>query len=162
MRFLASSMLRWFTGAACGSRRILSRRLEAEFPAPSQTACRLLEDPRGLCIAGCASPDALRSLNNSVKLKDQYDISFIRETSPPFAWWLPTTRRSRPQSALSGNAAGESTAQDILAATCRLFQWQRGLNEETGARITQWFASANPVAISSRCPTAEFAGARRA
>src|SRR5689334_9598176 len=106
MRFLTSSMRRWFTRAACHSARIISRRLEAEFPAPSQTACRLLVDPRGSFIAGCASTDALRSFNNSVKLKDQYDISFIRETSPPFAWWLPTTGGARPQFALPGDASG--------------------------------------------------------
>src|SRR5450756_2605902 len=117
VRILASSLFRWLTAAAGGSRRIYSRRPEAEFPASSQTACRLLE---GLCwpwIAGCASTDALRSLNNSVKLEDQHEISLIRGTSAPCAWRLSTKGRSRPQSALSGNARREGSKENVLAAS---------------------------------------------
>ena len=140
MRILASSLIGRFSGAVCHSRTIHSQHQEAEFPASSQTACRLLEGPLGLWSAGCASTDALRSLNNWVNLKDQYEISFLRETLA-FAWWLPPKGRSRPQSASTGNACRESS-KDVLATGSCILQRQRQIRRETGEAVAQRIAFA--------------------
>src|SRR5438876_2889963 len=77
MRLSASPLLRWLTVALCGSRRVYFRREEAEFPAASQNACRLLVSTfGGRRVTGCASIDALRPFNNSVNLEDKNEISF--------------------------------------------------------------------------------------
>ena len=137
MRLLASSLLRWMTVAAYGSRRVHFRREEAEFPAASQNACRLLERPfRGRRATGCASIDALRSFNNSVNIEDQHEISLIRETSAPFAWWLPKKGRSRPASA---GDARESSAENILAAFPGIF-WKWPAGQEARISVAQRLA----------------------
>jgi hypothetical protein len=140
MRLPASSLLRCLTVAAHGSRRVHSRRKEAEFPAASQNACRLLEGPfRGRRAAGCASIGALRSFNNSVNIEDQHEISFIRETLAPSARRVPKTGRSRSWSALSGHAR-ESSQEDVLAAGGCFF-WQRSAGSKTGCAIAQRHAA---------------------
>jgi hypothetical protein len=137
MRLLASSLLRWMTVAAYGSRRVHFRREEAEFPAASQNACRLLEGPfRGRRATGCASIDALRSFNNSVNIEDQHEISLIRETSAPFARWLPKKGRSRPASA---GDARESSAENILAAVPGIF-WKWPAGQEARVSVAQRLA----------------------
>jgi hypothetical protein len=135
MRFLASSLVRLLTRAAGGSKRVHSRYQEAEFPAASQNACRLLEGPlRGSRGAGCASIDALRLFNNSVNLKDQNEISSIRERSAPFAGRIPTKGRSRP--ALSRKTRASSQEENVLA-TPGSFSWrQRADDKEACACIT--------------------------
>src|SRR5947209_559227 len=113
-RGFISSLLRWLTGAAYGSRRVHFRLEEAGFPA-SQNACRLLEgisqSPRA---AGCASIDALRPFSNSVNIEDQHEISSIRETIASFARRPPS--KGRPKAALSRRAS-ESSEENILAAS---------------------------------------------
>ena len=140
MRVLASSLFRWLTVAVYGSNH--SRPGEVEFPAASPRHCgagSLFEGPfRGQRAAGCASIDALCPFNNWVNLEDQYEISFIRETLAPFARRVPTVGRSP---ALSRNARGESSQENILAEGRRIF-WQRRKRKETRARFAQWLTPA--------------------
>src|SRR5213593_518507 len=81
MRTFASSLLRWLITPAYGSRQVHFRLKEAEFPAASQSASNLFEwtvsDSRA---ADGASIDALCPFNNWLKLKDQHELLFIRET----------------------------------------------------------------------------------
>jgi hypothetical protein len=134
-RGFISSLLRWLTGAACGSRRVHFRLMEAGFPAASQNACRLLEGTsRGPRAAGCASIDALRPFSNSVNLEDQHEISFIRETIASFARRIPP--KGRAKAALSRRAS-ESSEENILAASCCIF-WKRRRREKTGLVHAQW------------------------
>src|ERR1043166_1630274 len=96
MRGLFSSLFRWLTAAAFGSRRFYFRPEQAEFPVAHQSACNLLYGPfRGRRADGRASIDALRFHNNSVNIEDPHEISFIRETFAPFAWRLPPKGRPR-------------------------------------------------------------------
>jgi hypothetical protein len=132
MHVLASSLLRWLTVAACISKRVYFRRNEAEFPATSQNACRLLERTvQGRRGAGCASPDALRLFNNSVNLKDHNEISFIREASASFTRRIQTKGRSKGAFSTS---ARESPEKDILAAIGSIF-WKRRSRQEISASI---------------------------
>ena len=134
-RGFISSLLRWLTGAACGSRRVHFRLEEAGFPAASQNACRLLEGTsRGPRAAGCASIDALRPFSNSVNIEDQHEISFIRETIASFARRPPS--KGRPKAALSRRAS-ESSEENILAASRCIF-WKRKRDEETCDCLAQW------------------------
>ena len=73
MRTFASSLLRWLITPAFGSRQVHFRLNEAEFPAASQSACKLFEWTLsdGRAVDG-ASIDALRPFNNWFKLKDQH------------------------------------------------------------------------------------------
>ena len=132
MRALASSLFRWLTVAVYGSK--YSWPGEVGFPAAWQNAVWAF---RGRRATGCASIDALRPFNNSVNIEEKHEISFIRETFAPFARRVPTTGRS---SALS-KRAGESTQENILAENRGFFRKRRKW-KETGARFTQWFASA--------------------
>jgi hypothetical protein len=120
MRGFSSSLLRWVTVAACGSRRIYFRPKEMEFPMAWQNACSLLERPdRGHRAAGCASIDALRLCYNSATIKDQHEISSIRETSATFARRLSPKRRS--PFAFSRYASA-SSQKNILAANRGIFR----------------------------------------
>jgi hypothetical protein len=128
MRSSASSLLRWLSAPAYGSRQVHFRLDEAEFPAASQSACKLFErtlaDSRA---ADGASIDALRPFNNWVKLKDHYELLFIRETPAPFA------RRVPPQGprTLSGSAGrSENSKKDILAAARCVFWKRQGRDRE--------------------------------
>src|SRR5260370_2791819 len=122
MRAFASSLLRWLSAPACGSRQLYFRLNEAEFPAASQTACKLFEwtlsDSRA---ADCASIDALRLFNHWVNLKDQHELLFIRETPPPFARSLPTQEQCTPA---PSTARRESPEKNVLAAGRSIF-WKR-------------------------------------
>src|SRR5437588_5719951 len=121
MRGFASSLLRWLTMAVGGSTRVHFRLDEAEFPAASQNACKLLERTLpGLRAVDCASIDALRPFNNWINLEDQYELLFTRETPAPFAGRVPTMGRSP---ALPRNAC-ETSQENILAASRRIF-WKR-------------------------------------
>src|SRR3982751_168029 len=119
MHVLASSLLRWLTVAACISKRVHFRQNEAEFPATSQNACRLLETTfTGRRGAGCASPDALRRFYNSVNLEDHNEISLIREALASFARRVPTKGRSK---VASPRGARQSPEANILATIGRIF-----------------------------------------
>src|SRR6266446_2745292 len=97
MRGFASSLLRWLTMAAGGSTRVHFRLDEAEFPAASQSACKLLERTLpGLRAVDCASIDALRPFNNWVNLEDQYELLFTEET--PATKAQKSQRPRRPMS----------------------------------------------------------------
>ena len=115
MRSLASSLFCSFTGAAYDSNR--SRSDEAEFPVASRNAGNLFGIFLGRRVAGCASIDALRPPNHSINIKDQHEISSIRETLAPFARRLPP--KGRPF-ALS-KRAGESSEKNILAKSRGIF-----------------------------------------
>src|SRR6266700_6110864 len=96
MRTFASSLLRWLITPAFGSRQVHFRLNEAEFPAASQSACKLFEwtlsDARA---ADGASIDALRPFDNWFNLKDQHELLFIWETLAPSAQRSPT-QEQRP------------------------------------------------------------------
>jgi hypothetical protein len=97
MRYRASLLFRWLTGADGLYARIDSRCHEAEFPVATQTAYQLLVGTLwGSRARDCASTDALRSHYNWVKPEDQYDISIIGEKWPPFARRLPQKGRQSP------------------------------------------------------------------
>src|SRR5437879_6302433 len=136
MRGFASSLLRWLTMAVGGSTRVHFRLDEAEFPAASQNACKLLERTLpGLRAVDCASIDALRPFNNWINLEDQYELLFTRETPAPFARRAPTMGRSPalPRS------ARETSQENILAASRRVF-WkrQRQRRKKASDRVAQW------------------------
>lgn len=134
MRGFASSLLRWLTVAAGGSTRVHFRLDEAEFPAASQSACKLLERTvPGSDVVDCASRDALRRFNNWVNLEDQYELLFTREAPAPFARRVPTIGRSP---ALPGNAR-ESSQENILAAS-RSILWKRHGRKKASDRVAQW------------------------
>jgi hypothetical protein len=139
MRTFASSLLRWLSALACGSRQVHFRLNKVEFPAASQSACKLFEWTLGDSrAADCASIDALRPFNNWVKLKNQHELLFIWETAPPFAGRIPTQRRPRT---LSGSARrNESEETDILAADRRIFRRRHRHKENRNARA-QWCAA---------------------
>lgn len=129
MRGVFSSLFRWITVAVFGSKRFYFRPEQAEFPVTHQSVCNLFDRPfRGSSVAGRASIDALRLINNSVNIKDTYpnEISFIRETSATFAWRL--SPKGRPPTASSGDASA-SSEEDILAKTRGIFL-QRQNREE--------------------------------
>ena len=142
MRTFASSLLRWLIAPACGSRQVHFRPNEAEFPAASQSACKLFEwtqsDSRA--VDG-ASIDALRLFDNWFNLKDQHELLFIWETLAPSAQRSPT-QGQRP---LAPSAQrNQSSKADILAAGSRIFFWKRqGCNENSngGAQRHRAFAT---------------------
>src|SRR6266699_172977 len=138
MRTFASSLLRWLSALACSSRQMDFRLREAEFPAASQSACKLFGRTRsGSHAADGASIDALRPLNNWVNLKDQHELLFIRETLAPFARGIPT----QGQWPLALSAGGsESSKKDILAAGRRIF-WKRRGHKEDSNGSAQWYAA---------------------
>ena len=137
MRGFASSLLRWLTIAAGGSTRVHFRLDEAEFPAASQSACKLLERTLpGLRAVDCASIDALRPFNNWVNLEDQYELLFTRETPAPFARRVPTIGRS---SALPRNA--RETAQENIRAASRRILWKRRRRKKASDHVGQWHAA---------------------
>ena len=130
MRTFASSLHRWLSKRACGSREVDSRLDEAEFPTASQSALFewALDDWR----AADGVPNAfgtLRPYNNWTKRKDQHELLFNWETLASFARRLPTPgQRSRASSA----SRSEGAKEDILAADCRIFwEW---LNEGRSRR----------------------------
>jgi hypothetical protein len=138
VRDFAFSLFRWLTVAAGGSRRVRFRLKEVEFPTASASVRKLLERTlRGSRAADRASIDALRPCNNSVNLKDNHELSFIRETLAPSARGVPTKGRS--PFALSKRER-ESSQENILAASRRIF-WKRKSDEETGDRVAQWRAA---------------------
>ena len=97
MRYRASLLFRWLTGADGLCARTNSRCHEAEFPVATQTACQLLPGAlRGSRARDRASIDALRPNYNWVKPEDQYDISIIGEKRPAFARRLPQKGRKSP------------------------------------------------------------------
>src|SRR3977135_120544 len=93
MRTFASSLLRWLTVAAYGSRRVYFRHNGTEFPMVSLSTDKFgtLRGPRA---AGCASSDAPRPITNWVNFKDKYETSFTWETFAAFARRIPTKERS--------------------------------------------------------------------
>ena len=145
MRTFASSLLRWLRTSACDSRQVHFRLNEVEFPAASQSACKLFEwilgDSRA---ADCASIDALRPFNNWIKLRNQHELLFIWETLAPSA------RRRAPQGqprTLSGSAGeSETSKNDILAAGGRIFRRRHRHKENCAGR-------------AQRCPA--FAAAKK-
>jgi len=115
MRAFASSLLRWLTAEIYGSRQIHSRHNRTEFPMASQNACN------GSRAGSCASIDALRPFNNSDKFKNNYEISFTRETFAALARRIPTKGRS----SASSRRAHESSAENILAKISGVFRRKR-------------------------------------
>ena len=139
MRGVFSSLFRSLVMAAFGSRRSYFRPEQAEFPAAHQSFDFVNRPFRGRCVAGCASTDALRSINNSVNIEHQHEISFIRETLAPFARRFPPKGRS---SVASSEHAYQRPQANLLAAFPGLLQ-QRKRRQETGqCQQSQWFRAA--------------------
>ena len=137
MQIIASLMDHWLTCAGCLSN--YSRRNEAEFPA-AQTANKL-RTLRGLPAADGASFDALRPNENSVNLKDQYEISFIREKSAAFARRLPT--KGRWSLALSAGDPKSASEKNVLAKNHSAFHQRKN---EAFRRRAEWCAAATAAA----------------
>src|SRR4030095_9864014 len=135
MRASASPLLRWLSAPAYGSRQVHFRLDEAEFSTALQSACKLFErtlaDSRA---ADGASIDALRPFNNWVKLKDHYELLFIRETPAPFAGRVPPEGQLRTLSGSAGRS--ESSKKDVLAAGRRFF-WKRPADQENSSGRAQ-------------------------
>ena len=144
MRTFASSLFRWLIAPAYGLRQVHFRLDEAEFSAASQSTCKLFERTLTDSRAADCVPNifgALRPLNNWVKLKDHYELLFIRETTAPFARRTPQQRQLRT---LPGSAErNETRKKDILAAGCRFF-WKRPGNKENSGASAQWRAAFSP------------------
>jgi hypothetical protein len=141
MRTFASSLLRWLSAPACGSRQVHFRLHEAEFSAASQSACKLFERTLGDSrAADGASIDALRPSNNWVNLKDQHELLLIRETLAPFARRVPT-QGQWPLALSTGR--NESSEENILAAGRSIF-WKRQ-RQKTGNASAQWCAAITAV-----------------
>jgi hypothetical protein len=120
MRTFASSLLRWLSALAYGSRQVHFRLSEAEFSTASQSACKLFKRTDSRAADG-ASIDALRPFKNWVKLKDHYELLFIRETPAPVAGRVPP---QGPRS-LSGPAGRSETSNENVLAASRSFFWKR-------------------------------------
>jgi hypothetical protein len=135
MRDFKVSLFRWLTVAAGGSRRVRFRLEEAEFPAASQSAGKLLERTlRSSRAADRASIDALRPFNNWVNLKDNHELSFIRKTLAPSARRVPTKGRSP----LALSKRGRESSQANILAAGRCIFWKRKSDEETCDCLAQW------------------------
>jgi len=142
MRTFASSLLRWLSARACGSRQLHFRLREAEFSSASQSACKLFEWTLGDSRAtDCASIDALRPSNNWVNLKDQHELLLIRETPAPFARRIPTPGQ---WSLALSTGRNESPEENILAASRSIF-WKRQC-QKTGNNSAQWCAAVSIAA----------------
>ena len=133
MRYFASLLFRWLTGANGLCARIDSRRHEAEFPAATQIAYQLLVGTlRGSRARDRASTDALRPSYNWVKPEDQNDISTIWEKWPAFARRLPQKGRQSPappERAIEG--AGEEI---VLAENYGAHhRWKTGTGGQTSS-----------------------------
>jgi len=139
MRYLASLLFRWLTGADGLCARIDSRRHEAEFPAATQTAYQLLAGTLlGSRTRDCASTDALRPRYNWVKTEDQHDISINGEKWPASARRLPQKGRQSPA---PPERAIEGAGEEIVLAENHglLYRRQAGTSGQTnGASGTQW------------------------
>lgn len=131
MRGFASSLLRSLNVTLYGSRRIRSRQNEMEFPTALLNASTLLESAFQGRRAADRVPNfgTLRPLNHWVKIEDQYELSFIRETPAPFAGRVST--QGRWPGALSRRSA-KSANENILAANCSFF-WKRQQLKETNS-----------------------------
>jgi hypothetical protein len=131
MRYFASLLFRWMTGADGLCARIDSRCHEAEFPAATQTAYQLLvRTILGSRAKDCASTDALRSNYNWVKPEDQHDISIIGEKWPAFARRLPQKGRQSPA---PPERAIEGAGEEIVLAENHgaLHRWKTGTSGQT-------------------------------
>ena len=146
-RGFPSSLYCWLMMMACSSRRIFSRRDEAEFPVAESgrgRTCSLLNF-RGLRAQDCASKDALRPFKHRLNIQYQHELSFIRQTFAAFARRLPTKGRSPSASA---RCRREARKKDILAADRCIFREQRA-EPETGHGISQRLTAAAPAAGAS-------------
>jgi hypothetical protein len=124
MRYVASLLGRWLTGASGHCFRICSRRLEAEFPAATQIADQRLFF--GSRAVDRASTDALRPNYNWIELEDQHDISIIGEKWPAFARRLP--QKGRQQSPAPPERAIEGAGEEIVLGENHglLYRWKTG------------------------------------
>src|SRR5476649_1060413 len=130
MRFVASRLFRWLTGADSRCFRMDSRYGEAEFPA-AQTAYQLHAGTFfGSRARDCASTDALRLLNNWVKPEDQYGISIIGEKWTAFARRLPQKGRQSPA---PPERAHEGAGEEIVLAENygTFHRWKTGTGGQT-------------------------------
>src|SRR6266480_7487014 len=139
MRTFASSLLRWLSARACGSRQLHFRLREAEFSSASQSACKLFEWTLGDSrAADRASIDALRPLNNWVKLRNQHELLFISETPTPFA--RRGAAQGQPGTLSDSARESETSKKDILAAAGRIFRRRHGHKENRNGRAQRYAA----------------------
>lgn len=114
MRYRASLVVRWLTGADGLYARMDFRCEEAEFPMATRFANQLVVGTlRGSRARDRAFTDALRPKNNWMKPEDQYDISIIGEKWPTSARRLPQKGRQPP--APSKRAIEGAGEENVLA-----------------------------------------------
>jgi hypothetical protein len=131
----------WLTSA--GRRSKNYRQNEAEFPA-ARTANKL-QILRGLPAADGASFGALRPNNNWVNIKDQYEISFIREKFATLAAWRIPKKRRR---SLAPSACGATTASEKIALAKNHRSTFRKRKDET-FRGSEWFIGTTATAAAA-------------
>jgi hypothetical protein len=119
------------------------RQNEAEFPA-AQTANKLRALRGWPAADGASFFDALRPSETWVKIKDQYEISFIREKSAAFARRIPK-ERWRP---LAASARGSARAGEEIALAKNHGSTFRKRKNETD-RIAQWCGTAPTPAAAA-------------
>jgi hypothetical protein len=141
MRYFASVLFHWLTGADRRCFRINSRLDEAEFPPATQIAYRLLlRSVSGSRATDRASNDALRPNNNWVKPEDQYGISIIGEERPASAWRFPQEGRQSPP--LPECDLPRTSEEIVLAENHRSFHRGRQTGREADAAGSrQWFGA---------------------
>jgi len=141
MRTFASLLRRWLSAPACGSRQVYFWLKKAEFSTASQSACKLFDWALSDSSAADGVPNdsgALCLFNNWIKLKDQNELLFIRETLASLAWRDPTQRQLR---SFSGSTkSSKNSEKDILAAAGRIF-WKWGSHKKKSASRAQRHAA---------------------
>jgi len=125
----SSSRFDWLTETGCTLKQFYSRHDEAEFPTASQTDCNLKSSRAADCVRHMRT---LHLLNN-LKIEDQHELAFIRETPAPWARPVSTKGRARTFSRSTRTRTDSEAAENILATHRRIFWWQRRRPTETSA-----------------------------
>src|SRR5438045_5629421 len=134
MRGLSSSLFPSLGAAAYGATYFRPR--AAEFPLATQNVCDSWAFRGSRAADGVPSiSGALRPLNPCVKTKHDHELLFLRETRAALARRLSTQRR---QSGASGEAADESTKENVLAAIGCLFRKRQERKETRRRDYPQW------------------------
>src|SRR5262249_38666692 len=108
----SSSRFDWLSKTGCILRRFYSRRDQVEFPMASQTDCNLWIFRDSRAVDRVRRRRTLRLLNN-LKIEDQHELAFIRETPAPWARSVSTSGRARTFSR-STRTSASSEAENIL------------------------------------------------
>jgi len=132
----SSSRSDWLSKTGCILSRFLFQRDEVEFPAASQTDCKLWIFRDSRATDRVRSRRTLRPVNNLIT-EDQHELAFIRETPAPRARSLSTTGRARTfsRSTRSTRTRAGFEAENILATRRGIFRGQRRKPKKAGSAI---------------------------